>query len=106
MAGYRPDFRDTARLMRSAGMGMLVIDAGFDTIPDLKAISPDAPPYGEGYVDSFGVDGGHTERIAGTKRAVAYLYNDSPHAAAVEWGNEASPGGHHILSVGIDMIEG
>lgn len=106
MAGYRPDRKGTAALMRSAGVHLALTDRAFDVIPDLKAISPDYPPLTEGYVDSFEVDGAHTEKIAGTRRAVTYLRNTARHAAAVEWGNEQTPGGYHILSVGIDIIEG
>lgn len=104
MADYRPDHRGTGELMRSAGMHVLCIDAAVDALPYARSISPDAPPYGTGYVDSFGIDGGNTEKIAGTKRAVAYLYNDAVHALVVEVGTD-QVNAHRVLSRVVDHIE-
>jgi len=98
---YRPDHRGTAKLMQTPEMQAVVAQVCHDAIPAAQRISPDAPPYGEGYIASFEVDAGHLERIAGTRRATAYLVNTSDHAAAVEWGN-----GNHVLARTADMIEG
>lgn len=104
MADFRPDHHGIGELMRSPEMHAAVTDAAHDAIGYARSISPDAPPYGEGYVDSFGVDGGHTEKIAGTRRAVAYLYNDADHAIIVEVGTDQQAG-HRVLSRVIDHIE-
>ncbi|HET7388429.1 MAG TPA: hypothetical protein VFJ19_17385 [Nocardioidaceae bacterium] len=113
MATYRPDHVGTGRLLRGSEMHTMLIDTCFDEgIPFAKAISPDAPPLTEGYVDSFHVDGGHTQRVAGTNRAVCYLVNDSEHASAVEYGWDTLHGqwtnhsGYHVLAMTADHLAG
>lgn len=106
---YKPDHVGTAQLMRTPEMQGAMELACYEAIPDAQAISPDAPPYGEGYIASFSVDGGHLEKIAGTKRATAYLVNDSDHATVVELGQlgdvSAADTGHHVLARTADRIE-
>lgn len=113
MADYRPDNRGTGQVMRSAEMHMALIDIAYDEgIPFAKSISPDAAPYAEGYIDSFHVDGSHYARVAGTKRAVCRIVNDSPHASAVEYGWDLEHGqwtdrpGYHVLAMTADYLEG
>lgn len=101
---YRPDRKGIGALAVSPEVHGLVDLVAYEAIPFARAISPDAPPYGEGYVASFSVDGNHTERIARSKRAVAYLVNDSDHALVVEVG-VGSNIGHHVLSRTLDHIE-
>lgn len=102
---YRPDHRGTGQLMQTTEMHGAVELVCYDSVGFARPISPDAPPYGEGYVASFHVDAGHTERIAKTRRAVAYLVNDSDHATIVEVGLHGEVG-HHVLAKTLDHIEG
>lgn len=106
---YKPDRRGTGQLMRTPEMHGAVQLACYEAIPFAQSISPDAAPYGEGYISSFEVDGGHLERIAGTRRATAYLVNTSDHATFVELGisgdHSATDTGHHVLARTADVIE-
>lgn len=101
---YKPDHRGTGQLMRTPEMQGAMELVCLEAIPDAKAISPDAPPYGEGYIASFSVDGGHVEKIAGTRRATSYLVNDSDHATIVETGVGYQVG-NHVLSRTMDALE-
>lgn len=103
-ARYKPDFRSTAEIMRSPGIRGAVELAAHEAVPFAKSISPDAPPYGVGYISSFEVSSG-IERIAGARRAVAYLANTSDHAILVEDGIPGRQEGHHVLARTIDYIE-
>lgn len=100
---YKPDHRGTGRLMRSPEMQGAMELACYEALPGARAISPDAPPYGEGYVADFVVDGGHLEKIAGTRRATCYLANTSDHAVFVEVGVGYQMG-HHVLARSMDML--
>jgi hypothetical protein len=100
---YKPDYRGTAELMRSPGVRGVVELAAYEAIPFAKSISPDAPPYGVGYISSFEVSSG-VERLAGARRAVAYLANTSDHAIYVEVGVGYDVG-HHVLARTADHIE-
>jgi len=113
---YKHDYRAVPQLARSAEMHMVMIDKAFDAKDFAVSISPDAPPYGEGYIASFEVDGSKYETINGFKRAVAQLVNTSDHAWYVERGTDRSSGisstapspygrGHHVLSRTIDFLE-
>lgn len=102
---YKPDHRGTGDLMRSPQMHGLVELVAHEALPIARGISPDAPPYGEGYVEKFEVSGGE-EKIAGTRRAVAYLANVSDHAVIVEVGIPGRQKGHHVLARTADMISG
>lgn len=96
-ARYVPDRKGIGELMRGPEMQGAMELACYAAIPIARAISPDAPPYGEGYVAAFEVDGGHVESVAGTRRATAYLVNDTDHSAIVEVGLGQHVG-HHVLS--------
>lgn len=103
---YKHDYRAVPQLAKSAEMHMLMIDKGFEGMAFAKSISPDAPPYGAGYIESFEVQGSKYETINGTKRAVAHLLNTSDHAWYVERGTSRSQSmGHHVLSRTIDFLE-
>ncbi len=106
MAGgeYRPDIQGIGELARSPQMHAMLAEAAGDAIPFAQSISPDATPYGTGYVDSFEVDSGHVEMVARHRRAVAHLYNTTDYAAAVEFGNPNIEA-HHVLSRTADYIE-
>lgn len=104
---YKPDFNrttGTGGLLTTPEMFGLVELVAYEAIPFARAVSPDALPYGVGYVDKFSVSIG-TERIARSKRAVAYLSNDADYAAAVEYGPNGQTG-HHVLAKTLDHIEG
>jgi hypothetical protein len=64
------------------------------------SISPDAPPYGAGYIASFRVEPNLIVNEAGSRRAAARLVNTSDHATLVEYKN-----GDRILGRTVDMIE-
>lgn len=112
---YKHDFRGVPQLAKSAEMHMMLIDKVIEAKAFAISISPDAPPYGEGYIASFEVDGTHYETFNGFKRAAAYLRNTSDHAWIVERGHQGSgvmadtPApfgrGHHVLSRTIDFLE-
>jgi len=102
---YQPDHRGTGELMRGSEMQGAVYLAAFHAIPYAQQISPDAPPYGEGYISSFEVRRAEPEKIAGTRRATVHLVNESGHATIVELGTSKQRG-HHVLSRTADMISG
>jgi hypothetical protein len=56
------------------------------------------------YIRSFKVLDQHTT-IHGLRRVAARLYNTSPHAAIVEWGNARAPA-RHVLTETIDHLHG
>lgn len=101
---YKPDHRGTAKLMQTPEMHGATQLACYEAIPFAQSISPDAPPHGAGYIAAFEVDGGHLEKVAGTRRATAYLVNQSRHATVVEVGRGYDTG-HHVLSRAADRIE-
>lgn len=103
MASYKPDYRGTAELMRTPEMLAVVVRAATDAIPFAKSISPDAPPYGAGYIASFTVEPG-IEKISRARRAVAELLNTSNHALIVEVGVGYHVG-NHVLARTADHIE-
>lgn len=102
---YRPDRSGLREIAVGAEMHMHLIDVAFEAKAFAVSISPDAAPYGEGYIAEFEVDGSHTERSNGLRRAVAYLRNNSDHAVFVELGNGRTEG-HHVLTRVADWIEG
>jgi hypothetical protein len=112
---YRHDYRGVPELAKSAEMHMMLIDRAIEGKAFAISISPDAPPYGEGYISSFEVDGANYETYNGFKRAVAYLRNTADYAWYVERGTDRSgltsgaPSpygrGHHVLSRTIDFLE-
>jgi hypothetical protein len=113
---YKHDYRAVPQLARSAEMHMMLLDKTFAAKDFAISISPDAPPYGEGYIAGFRVDGSKYETINGFKRAVVHLVNDSDHAWYVERGTDRSTGisstapspfgrGHHVLARTIDFLE-
>lgn len=103
---YRHDYSGLRTLAVGAEMHQHLIDVAFEAKAFAVSISPDAPPYGEGYITAFEVDGVHTERHNGLRRAMAYLRNTSEHAVFVELGNGTGKArGHHVLSRTADWIE-
>lgn len=109
---YRHDFGGLRELAVGAEMHLMLIEKAIEAKAYAISISPDAPPYGEGYISSFEVDAGHTERVAGLKRAMAYLRNMSDHAVYVEYGNgHGTTGvppyrdGFHVLGRTADWLE-
>ena len=106
-ASYKPDYKGTAEILLSPRVHGLVDLAAIEAIPYAKAISPDAPPYGEGYIASFHADTGHVANVTRRRgqRAVAYVYNDDDAAIIVEVGVPGRQEGHHVLARTIDHIE-
>jgi hypothetical protein len=105
---YKEDRRGVAEMMVSPEMHGAVELVALEAIPFAKSISPDATPYGVGYIDSWEVHGG-TERIARARRATADLVNTKDYATAVELGDfgdqSAKDTGHHVLARTADHIE-
>lgn len=97
---YRPDRKGIAALLISPGMQELCRRAAEEGKRYAVSISPDAPPYGAGYIASFRVEFGLVRKEAGSKRATSELWNDSDHAAAVEWRH-----GQRVLGRTADHIE-
>jgi hypothetical protein len=97
---YRPDRKGIGRLLVSQDMHRLVARAAAEGMRYAQSISPDAEPYGEGYIASFRVDTGGTVKVAGSTRAVARLVNTSDHASLVEYAN-----GSRVLGRTVDYIE-
>ncbi len=101
---YQPDSKGIGELARSPLVHAMLAEVAEDAIPFAQSISPDATPYGTGYIDAFEVDSGHVELVARFRRAVAHLVNNADHAAAVEFGNPNIQA-HHVLSRTADYIE-
>jgi hypothetical protein len=97
---YDRDIKGTAEVLTQPEMHSLVDRAAEAGKAFAVSISPDAPPIGEGYIESFRVETGQTETFEGVRRAEAQLWNDSPYAAAVEWEYK-----HHVLGKTVDFIE-
>ena len=103
---YKHDFSGLRELAVAPEMQAMLLDRAYAARDYAISISPDAPPYGAGYIDSFEVEGGHTERHAGLKRSVVYLWNRSDHAWFVERGTKVSQNlGHHVLARTADWLE-
>jgi hypothetical protein len=97
---YRPDHKGIGQLLVSSDMHKLVADRARAGMAYAISISPDAPPYGEGYIANFHVETGLTSKEGGSPRAAARLVNTSDHALAVEFAN-----GERILGRTVDHIE-
>lgn len=97
---YKPDHKGIAQLLVSPEMHRLVTAAANEGKRYAESISPDAEPYGEGYIASFEVQSGLVEKVAGSRRAVARLANTSDHATLVEYAN-----GARVLGRTVDHIE-
>lgn len=97
---YKPDHKGIAQLLVSPGMHRLVTERARAGMAYAISISPDAPPYGEGYIASFAVEPGLVVNEAGSRRAAARLVNNSDHATLVEYAN-----GERILGRTVDHIE-
>jgi hypothetical protein len=93
---YKPDLKGTNELMRSAGVRDHLRSVAEAAIPYAESISPERT--GD-YKASFRVE---TTDSGGPRdnRASAYLVNDSPHAARVEWED-----GFHVLARVADHIQ-
>lgn len=105
MADYRHDPSGVRQLAVGAEMHVALIDIALDdAIPFAKSISPDAPPYGQGYIASFEIDGGKVERVAGMRRATVHLINTSEHAIYVEKGRGNYNMGNHVLARTADWL--
>lgn len=93
---YKPNFRDTGRLLRSAGMQHMCVAAANNGAAYARSISPVVSGEYQGafIVVAVAVAGPHNDR------AGAQLINTSGHAAAVEWRL-----GHRVLGRTADYIE-
>lgn len=99
---YVPDNKSFGKFMMTKDVGDAAVHGAEKIVERAKASSPyDASHEDEHYVDQFGVkrtvvtvnDSGHAN-----PRQSAEAYNDSAHAAAVEFGNERNGGnGQHVL---------
>ena len=110
MARYEPDHEGIGALLVSSQMGdVMRAIAQSQALPLARSLSPDAAPYGSGYVDSFKVEV-ETIMWAGSPRKVANLVNASDYAAAVEWGWDVAHRqfgnhkGYHVLQTVADVI--
>lgn len=94
---YKPDIEGTGRLMKSPEMQLVLRSAAEKG----KAFAMSIAPVETGeYESRFRVEtSAHGGTGAGGDRAVAYLINDSPHAAYVEWQDS-----HHTLAKAADFI--
>lgn len=102
---FDPDHTGIAELLVSPGMHEMTRHFAEKGKEFAKAISPDAPPYGQGYIASFQVDSGLVENMTKEPgvRAVSNLVNTSEYATAVELGWDVEHGqrvnkpGYHVL---------
>lgn len=97
---YKHDYSALRSIAKGAEMHIMLIDKAAEAKAFAISISPDAPPYGEGYIADFEIDGSHYETINGLSRATVYLRNQSDHATLVEYKD-----GYHVLSRTIDFLE-
>lgn len=93
---YKPNFKDTGRLLRSTGMQQMCVAAATNGQGYAKSISPvESGEYrGRFQIVPLAVAGPHHDR------AGARLMNYSDHAAAVEWRL-----GYHVLGRTVAYIE-
>jgi hypothetical protein len=73
--------------------------------PYAVSISPHSDRDHQHYAASFSVVPG-AMMIRRMRRVAAHLINSAPHAAAVEWGNQKTPNGHHVLGRTLDHLNG
>lgn len=97
---YKPDHKGIGQLLISPGMHKLVTERATAGMAYAISISPDAEPYGEGYISSFSVESGLVVNEAGSRRAAARLVNNASHATLVEYAN-----GARVLGRTVDHIE-
>jgi hypothetical protein len=113
MANFEIDSAGVGRMLIGPEMHVLVDRVAHDAVAFAQSISPDAPPYGVGYISSFDVSL-RTDNVTVRpgRRVVARIANTSGHAGAVElgwdtahnqWANHA---GYHVLARTKDWIEG
>lgn len=110
MADFRPDHRGIGQLMRSEEMRFTMnAIAHREALPLARQLSPDATPFGAGYIDSWKVELKMIS-IGRSRRVAANLINTAPYAAAVEWGWSKAHGqpadhpGYHVLQTVADVI--
>jgi hypothetical protein len=101
-AVYVPDNSDFGKFILSADVHRVAIEAAGDVVKRAVEIAPfdamrDRP--GGHYVDHFKVNGAVAPVVVGgNPRAAAEVYNDSDHAAAIEFGNSRNGGrGQRVL---------
>lgn len=90
---FKRDSRGLAAFMRSPGMQQAMTAVGADLLREAERRAPRGAT--GNYVASFHLDPGPiavTTRFGSGTRAGVRIYNDSPHAAAVEFAQ-----GHHVL---------
>jgi hypothetical protein len=110
---YEPDKESIARCAVGPELAGAVMDiATTKALPYAVSISPRSNRNHRHYQDSWAV----VPILTGVPPAAlvigeppmlrvgAALYNTSPHAAAVEWGNAKHPRGHHILQKVLDRL--
>ncbi len=106
------DSAAVGRLLVSPAMFGLVDRVAHDAMGVAVALSPDAPPYGAGYISSFEVSlRADNVTVRPGRRAVARLENTSDYAAAVEWGWDTAHNqwgdhpGYHVLARTKEWVE-
>ena len=102
---YVPDHVGFAALMVSPEMQTLAKTKAAEAVIFARAISPDRPPLGVGYVSSFRIEGDQVRNLTKrpTMRACADLVNQARYATSVElgWttgiGRQHTHDGYHVL---------
>lgn len=112
MSGWQINSHGQGEWLRSSPELAAALHRIVDTIKDVaEATAPvgDAAsdPHPGEYRDSFRTDVSIGRPVKGSDRLIGHVYNDAPHAAAVEYGYSGrhdSPGrnAHHTLTRAID----
>lgn len=99
MADFNPDHQGVGRMLRSPMIRAVVTKHAIEIMTMAQAIAPvggPRDPHRGRYKASFGIRvrgrGGATH-----DRAEAIVYNDSPEALFVEWGNAGNEPYHTLL---------
>lgn len=89
MGDYKPDYKGVGEMLCSPEMIAEVARRGEAVKARAIEIAPDAPPYGEGYIEHFSVESG--VRVGVTRRAYARVRNDDDKAWLLEKGTKDTP---------------
>lgn len=112
MGGWKADDRGQAEWLQSspelrAALGEIVGKIRSAAESTAPVGDPASDPHPGMYRDSFRTDVSVGKPVKGVDRLIGHVYNDAPHAAAVEYGYSGrsdSPGrnAHHTLTRAID----
>lgn len=100
-AKFKPDYRAFDRFATSDQMLEPLYKAAHDIRAIASATSPRSDGPGPHYADEYKVDSRpQLLRIGRFRRRIVTVVNESDHAAALEFDNKRTKGGHHLGKAG------